>query len=208
MIVGQRHDRDRGMSMVELCIVVGVALLLAAVAVPSVLNAVYNVRLRSAANDVAGLLQDAHLRAIRDNTYYPVCYAPSSTATRNATLFFIDTAARDCSSTWTNTYPTAQLPGNVTRPTSGYPDTTLSTMSLGFTPLATTLNPYFSARGTPCAMSGNVCLNITTGGTPTIASYQIFLSDTRPTGSSGWAAVTVSPAGRVKTWMWTGAAWQ
>jgi Tfp pilus assembly protein FimT len=197
------------MSLLVLCIVVGIALLVAAVAVPNVLNAIYNVRLRSAANDVAGLLQDAHLRAIRDNTYFPVCYAPSSTATGNATLFFIDaSAARDCTATWSNTYSTAQLPGNVSRQTAGFPDSTLSTMSLGFTPLSATSNVYFSARGTPCAMSGNICLNITAGGTPTVAAYQIFLTDTRPTGSSGWAAVTVSPAGRIKTWMWTGAAWR
>ncbi len=198
------------MSLLELCIVVAVSLIVAAMLLPNVFNAVYNIRLRSAANDVAGLLQDAHFRSIRDNTYYPVCYAPSSAATGNVALFFIDNSSNhNCTTTWTNTYPTVQLSGNITRQVAGFPDSTLSTMGLGFTPLAASSDPYFSSRGTPCAVTGNICLNtFSTGGVTTIASYQIFLNDTRPVGSNGWTAITVSPAGRMKVWTWTGSAWR
>jgi hypothetical protein len=98
------------------------------------------------------------------------------------------------------------LGGRITRATAGFP--AIPTVSLGFTPLAATQLPYFSFRGTPCLMNGAVCTNTRPDPTgSTIAAYQIFLTDTRPTGSNGWAAVTVSPAGRIRVWMWDGSAW-
>lgn len=210
MRMAQARGRHvRGMSMVELVIVVAVTMVLAAILLPNIINTTYNIRLRSAANDVSGLLQQAHFRAIRDNTYYPVCSTTIGSNNRT-TLFFIDmSATRNCSASWSNTYPTVQLGGNVTRRTSGYP--AISSMSLGFTPLvASTSPPYFSSRGTPCSVNNNLCLNVYTppSGTTVIAAYGIFLTDSRPGGGSGWSAVTVSPAGRVRTWMWDGSKWE
>jgi prepilin-type N-terminal cleavage/methylation domain-containing protein len=186
----------RGFTMVELLIVVAIALTVAAVALPSVLNSIYNVRLRAAANEVAGLLQQAHFRAIRDNTYYPV----RSATTGGATVFYLDTSTGKNATTWSSTYPTVQLSRNVTSATSGNPD--IATMALGVTPALTP--PFFSSRGTPCAVpSGtNVCVNAAA------PWYQIFLTDTRPTGPNGWASITISPAGRTKVWLWTGNQWQ
>ncbi|MBZ5627597.1 MAG: hypothetical protein LAO06_01890 [Acidobacteriia bacterium] len=199
----KRLRHARGISLLELVIVVAVSLILAAILLPKVLNGIYNIRLRAAANDVAGLLQDAHFRAIRDNTYHPVHGATVG----SSTVFYIDTTPNHSGTTWLNTYPTVQLGGNITHATSGFPS--ISTMALGFTPLVATNLPYFSSRGTPCSVSGNVCLNTYTSGPFTVvASYQIFLTDSRPTGSNGWAAITVSPAGRIKVWMWDGARWQ
>ena len=212
-----RYRKIRGMSLVELLVVAAITLTSAAVLLPSVMTSVYNMRLRAAANDVAGLLQQAHFRAIRDNTYYPVCYAPSSSTTGNTRLFYVDvSAAHNCTTNaWSSssfldarnnrvTYPTVQLSGNVARQVSGTPDTT--TMALNFTPvsMATVTDPaaYFSSRGTPCAVSGSVC------STSNTSSYQVFLTDTRASGSNGWAAITVYPTGKTKVWMWTGSRWQ
>jgi Tfp pilus assembly protein FimT len=203
MNAGQRHHRARGVTLLELIIVAAVSLLVAAILLPNVINAVYNIRLRAAANDLAGLYQDAHFRAIRDNTYYLI----RSATIGNSTVFYIDTTAAHNGTSWANGYPTVQLGGNITWATSGYPAVT--SMSLGFVPLVATSLPYFSARGTPCSVSGNTCLNTYTSGPFTIiACYQTFLTDTRPTGSNGWAAVTVSPAGRVRVWMWDGTKWE
>ena len=88
----------RGFTLVELLIVVAIALTVAAVALPSVLNSIYNVRLRAAANEVAGLLQQAHFRAIRDNTYYPV----RSATTGGATVFYLDTSTGKNATTWSS----------------------------------------------------------------------------------------------------------
>ena len=199
----ERFRYARGISLLELVIVAAVSLIVAAMLLPNVLNGIYNIRLRAAANDVAGLLQDAHFRAIRDNTFYPI----RSVIVGRSTVFYIDTTAAHNGTTWVNTYPTVQLGGNITRDYSAHP--VISTMALGFTPAPATALPYFSSRGTPCAISGSVCLNsFVSSGLTIVASYQIFLTDSRPTGANGWAAVTISPAGRVKTWMWDGGKWQ
>src|SRR5438105_672671 len=102
MKLAQRHHRARGMSLLELCVVLAITLVVAAILAPHVMNAIYNVRLRAAANDLAGLLQDAHFRSIRDNTYYPV----RSDTVGNSTVFYIDTTAAHNGTTWANSYPT------------------------------------------------------------------------------------------------------
>jgi len=202
-LLGRSRSNQRGMSMVELVIVVAVSLVLAAILLPNAMNSIFNIRLRAAANEVAGLLQQARYQAIRDNTYYPVRVGTIG----STTVFYVDTSATKNTSTWSNSFPSVQLGGRVARQTSGFPAVT--SMSLGFTPLAANSIPYFSARGTPCSMNGNVCQNIfVSAGISTIAAYQIFLSDARPGGGTGWAAVTISPAGRVRVWMWDGAKWE
>jgi Tfp pilus assembly protein FimT len=180
--------------LLELLVVVAITMVIAAVLLPNAINTIYNIRLRSAANDVTELLQQAHFRAIRDNTYYPV----RTVAAGN--IFYIDISAARNDTTGSSTYPTAQLGGNVKRQDTGYPDTT--TMALSFTALAATSVPYFNSRGTPCVVSGSSCVTDSTSG------YQIFLTDTRVAGPNGWAAITVSPGGRTKVWLWTGNRWQ
>jgi hypothetical protein len=35
----------------------------------------------------------------------------------------------------------------------------------------------------------------------------VYFTDTRTVGTPGWAAVTISPAGRVASWIWNGSSW-
>jgi prepilin-type N-terminal cleavage/methylation domain-containing protein len=60
--------------------------------------------------------------------------------------------------------------------------------------------PTFNSRGLPCLY--NSPTNCPTGG-----GYVFYFSDTRPLGQSGWAAISISPAGRIKTWYWNGSTW-
>jgi hypothetical protein len=62
----------------------------------------------------------------------------------------------------------------------------------------------FNSRGIPClwdTSSGN-CTN---AGTQAFVWYYVFQP---PFGSNRWAALSVSPAGRIKNWYWDGAAWK
>ena len=45
------------------------------------------------------------------------------------------------------------------------------------------------------------------GGTCTNSGLIEYFKDNRIGGSGGWAAISVSPAGRITRWFWNGSAW-
>jgi Tfp pilus assembly protein FimT len=66
-----RGIRTSGFSLLELLIVVFVVMVVAGIAIPNILSAVANVRLRASAGDLAGLMQDARILALRDSLRDP-----------------------------------------------------------------------------------------------------------------------------------------
>ncbi len=70
-----RRKREGGFSILEIVIVVFVVLVVMAVAVPNVMVAVANVRLRASAGDLAGLMQQARMMAAKNNPQNPPVYA-------------------------------------------------------------------------------------------------------------------------------------
>src|SRR6202158_6529520 len=76
----------RGFSLIELFIVVFVVLVIAGIAIPNILTAVANIRLRASAGDLAGLMQQARILAAKNNTTYPVRY----TTTGGAQIAYVD----------------------------------------------------------------------------------------------------------------------
>jgi hypothetical protein len=84
----------------------------------------------------------------------------------------------------------------MTSPSGPGAPATISTAVLGFTPETTV--PSFNTRGLPCKFSGGTCTN---------EGFLYYFKDTSRQGSKGWAALSISPAGRIKKWFWTGAKW-
>ena len=66
--------KQNGFSLIELLIVVFVVMAIAAIAIPNVLLAVSNIRLRASAGDLGGLIQQARIMAAKNNTPYVVLY--------------------------------------------------------------------------------------------------------------------------------------
>ncbi len=194
---------ESGFSLVELLIVVAVVLAVAVMATPKVLQMIYNVRLRSSAYELSGLMQTARTQAIRDNKYLYVCYKSIENSTR--AWVAVDNT---CSAPGA-TDQQIQLGGNVTIVTAGAPSGLTS--QLGFSAPSgalVTAKPAFNSRGLPCYLSASRCNNIYNGlAMAQTVSYLVYLTDNRPVGANGWAAVSVSPAGRMQVWSYKGSAW-
>lgn len=202
--------KQRGFSLVEMVVVVSILLVVAAIAVPSMMEAMYDMRLRNSANNLAGLMQQARMMAIHDNTYYPV----KSVVNGGNTIFFVDTTAlsaspsRIANTSYNSSFPTLQLGTGINK-TFTNPDTAGTSKPWNFTAMALSTKPMWGPMGMPCAMSSGRCVTSSTGASGSFtAGYMIILTDNRTFGSHGYMSVTASPGGRVSVWRWTGSAWQ
>lgn len=187
----------RGFSMLELLVVIAIVLIVSAMAVPVVMNSVRQMRVRATASEVAGILQTARMRAVRDNTYYHTTSTLVVEGGARRTRVWVDL---DDDGAYDNGEPVTLFPSNIFFRADGYPST--DTMKLAYDPEDPTVTPRFNARGLPCTMNGSVCET----GVPPVA-FQYYMSGPALFGGDVWAAITVSPSGRVKSWTWTGTAW-
>jgi Tfp pilus assembly protein FimT len=198
--LGPGSRRTRGFSTIQLVVVVAIATTLTAMALPSVVDVVANVRLRAGVNSLGGLFHECRAVAIKQNklmttqftslSYGPFAYVKDATLTGSA-------AARSASD------PQVGLGSPMSRVTgisgvSGGPPALTSTQ-LGFTPQASDPVATFNPRGLPCLYASGTCTaNV---------GFVFYFTDTRPLGRNGWGALSVSPAGRIKVWIWDGSAW-
>ncbi len=195
----KRRLASAGFSLLEMVIVVAVLLVIAGLMVPNLMTTIANYRLRNAAVNVAGILQTSRMRAVHDNQFYAV----RRTNWTGAKIAYVDLNGNgsydNSPSAPDKPEPTIELPTSVTIVTGGGP--AITSMSLGWTPQAQTNPPTFGSQGVPCVAVSGVCQRIYNG---YLVGYIVYLTDAR----GAWAAVTVSPAARIKTWTWSGTAWQ
>lgn len=185
-----------GFSLTELIIVCAVALCIASVATPSFLRVSYNLRLKSAASNLSGLIQNTRIAAAKNNTVYTL-----SMGTNTACGFNVASNACDSTLPQIAFGSTIQLAASAPSGGSGQPsaytlvgDTTGTVYTNG-----TTLG--YSPRGLPCSYAASTCA------TPVAGYFVYYLTDTRPGGSLGWAAIVVTSTGRSKVLTWNGGSW-
>ena len=217
MMLSTKHRRGvRGFSLIELMIVVAITLIVAAVAVPNVLNGMRMLRLRSSATSIAGLIQQTRQRSVRDNRNYAML---SSFVRINGVLdptrpiAYIDL---NNSGDYNPGEPMVTLNDRIvldngapsSNPLKDLVTPPPSQMDFLLTSGFQTNPPTFNPRGWPCFPAGvggggpfgiQTCPTNRPGGPNFPVGYVYFLRSTvLPLG--GWAAVTVSPGGRIKTW--------
>lgn len=192
---------SKGFSLTEIIVVLAIVMTLAGVAFPIFTKISYNIRLKSAATNISGLMQQARILAARQNAVYTVLI-PSTGGTACINL------NPGTNSTCDSGEPVITFNSNIT-PASGAPN------GSGGTPSAyvlagdtTTGTPYdnattlgYSARGLPCAYASSTC------STPAPTYFVYYLRDARADGTTGWAAVVVTRTGRTKSYTWNGASW-
>src|SRR5260370_25719714 len=72
---GFGNRRERGFSLLELVVVVSIVLVLAAIAVPNLMDVIANARLRAAATSLSGMIQSSRMIAVKTNTTTIVRFA-------------------------------------------------------------------------------------------------------------------------------------
>jgi len=190
----QRRKRA-GFSILELLIVVSILLVIGVVAIPNMMSVIANSRLRAGMTSMSGLFQNCRMMAVKTNKTLSTHFATPNSALvafiKDAAVSPAIPAASDPQITWAAPVIKVTTP---TGPTA--PSTLLDSTILGFTPQTVDLS--FNPRGLPCVFSGGNCAN---------SGFLYYFKDTSQPGTRGWAAVSISPAGRIKRWGWSGTAW-
>ena len=194
--------KPAGFSLQEVLVVIAIGLIVTVAAVPVMSNAIANMRLRSSMTSLSGALQNGRAMAVQQNTTKTACHL-NRTATPYSLVYFIKSAT-DCSTaTLATTDSQVELEAPITPSASpsgtGAPSALDNTTQLAVTSPPLTTDPSFNSRGLPCSYSGGSCT--------TNVSFVQYYKDNRIAGSGGWAAISISPAGRIRRWFWDGSSW-
>jgi type II secretory pathway pseudopilin PulG len=209
-----RRNRIGGFSLVELLIVVFVVMVVGAITVPNVLLAVSNIRLRSSAGDLAGLMQQARILAAKNNPTTPIDVYPVRYGIRNgAQIAYVDLNGDGAWSSAvavngvTLSEPLIEFSGTVVPAAGapsgggGQPGPYVLAGDTGTGSYDNTYTMAYTSRGFPCDYTSPP-----TCSTPAAKYFVYYLTDTR-VGGAGWAAVVVTKAGRTKVVNWNGSQW-
>lgn len=203
----QRNEqRNRGFSTLELLVVLAVALVVAGITLPGMVQTWYDLQLRATAGEVTDLMQRARMQAARNNFIVPIRYQVSN-GTQQVYADFNNDGAWDA---WNNQgQPIREPILDLSRVTAaagapnggaGVPPAYVDTMDTSTAqPCDNTCTLAFSPRGLPCNLVGNACP------TPSPSYFVYYFQDGRP---NGWAAVLVSKAGRTRVLLWNGTSWK
>jgi len=185
---------SKGFSILEVLITVAILLVISIIAIPNMTRVIANSRLRAGMTSMSGLFQNCRMLAVKQNKVLTAHFTTPSVAVvafvKDATVAPTLTAS-DPQVTWSSPVVLVTSPSG-----PNAPSILLTSGVLGFTPLNTEAS--FNTRGLPCSFSGGSCSN---------SGFLYYFKDTSQTGDRGWAAISISPAGRIKRWAWSGAAW-
>jgi prepilin-type N-terminal cleavage/methylation domain-containing protein len=186
--------KQSGFTFFELLIVLSVVAIIATIAVPNVMVAVSNSRLRANMTSLSGVIQSTRMLAVKQNrTMTTRITADSGGISAFAKLATESSDPLDVRDMQVSMEAPIVKVDDLSDP--GAPEA-FDPAVLGFTPEIG--EPSFNTRGLPCVYSGGSCTN---------HGFLYYFHDTRSGGATGWAAVTISPAGRIKKWYWTGTDW-
>jgi len=193
-----------GFSLVELMVVMAIILVVSAFAIPTLTTTMDGIRLRGTTGSATNIAQRCRMQAAKRNLYQRLHF---QTVGNRVVLFVTDGTDAAVAPLTTDKALWAQLwfSGEFSIPGApagaGAPPQLTSTQMWG-TATAPNVNvdPYFNARGLPCLP------NVVTGVCgPTIGFVYYYRYQSG--GRTRWAANSISPAGRIESWIWNGTSW-
>lgn len=188
---------ESGFSVLELSIVLVIVLIITGIAVPAFMRTAQNYRLDTTGRSIAETLREAQMKASQTNQpYYAQFGGPCGTpAAPN----------RVCAVPAARLVPFTLNPGDpVAYPAEIVIFNAVPGPGAGPPNLGGALQPAgaligFNARGMPCTNAGNP--NVCAPG----VSFEWFMQSA---GNGAWEAVTVTAAGRIRSWRQDGAVWR
>jgi Tfp pilus assembly protein FimT len=208
------HGRsyERGFSVLELVVVMGIMMVLAAMAVPGAVQMTRNFRLRNAGTEFAGLVQQARSRAVRDSNFYSMRIIYSTPITQ-AYVDIKKTSSLDTVNdpfvSWSpevQPFAAGSAPDTSSLKTSAFLTSVGSTSVSVVDGFVTSGNGItFSPMGLPCVPSSSSSTAVCDHASSTTdTAFWVFFKNTK---SGEWEAVTVTPAGRIQKWIHSGSKW-
>ena len=196
----------RGFSLLELMIVVAIAVIVSAIAVPVVTRAVATYRLNSSGTAVASMLEMARLTAVKTNQPYYAVH--NSGGCVNSVVCAVPATGSPNPPDGTNhtfTDPTVEISGLVVFQDitlmANPPNHTQLDVYLGWPNVRIEFGPIgFSARGLPCMASlasPFICKQSDPNNPGPTPAFEWFMQSST---TQEWVAITVSPAGRIRRW--------
>ncbi len=176
-------ERRRGFTLLELVVVVAIMLAIAAYAVPNVLRAMADYKLKNTMMQVAAICQQQRMQAVRTNSTVQVTGASIAGALPRG------------------------VTSSISATISGAPtlDPTTFSGSNAYQPEASTVSVQYNARGLPCAGTASACSNW--DGAKQVG-FLIYFKMDKTMGGTGWGAITITPAGRINTWFYSGTSYE
>ena len=190
-----RLTTRNGFSMLEVMAVTAISMIITMIAIPNMMTAIGNMRLRSSMTSLAGVLQNCRMLAVKQNTIMTTHFAVSTFGAGNGVIAYVKTATDPNPISTSDSQVELEQPVTQVASLSG-PDAPSTAPSLGFT--AVSSEPSFTTTGLPCAYSAGTCTN---------SGFLYYFHDTRASTKTGWAAISISAAGRLKKWYWNGQTW-
>jgi Tfp pilus assembly protein FimT len=191
------------MTLTEVSLVAAMILIVAGLSLPSIAGIMDHARLRSAAAQLASFYQQSRIRATQDNNYYEVLLSSPGTSPVQACLDLNGDGV--CNSG----EPQVQLPSSVTVVASSNVPVPLDPAMLAFVPLDTSKSNMYdqqdnlvpglawNGRALPCQRTSPTSACSPVGG------WVEYLQLGHAPGKVLYAAVTVSPTGRIKSWTYS-----
>jgi type II secretory pathway pseudopilin PulG len=197
-----RRKSSVGFTLLEVTVVSALLLIAAAMIVPNLMRASQGIQLRGSALSVAYLFQQARGQSVSSNRAYPIILGA---ATGNARVL---TACADMNgnNSCDRGEPSIELAADIRVVTNGPSTASITCGSVGtgacpggvtglnYQPQPQDTLPSFNARGLPC-VGAPVCSNFDANQLPVGFLYTLQYSN-----ANMYAAVSVTPAGRINVW--------
>lgn len=185
---------SRGFSLVELLMVAAITLVLSTIAIANISAVVSSARIHAGISSMSGLLQNTRMMAVKRNKAMTAHVQIEGDGTL---VGYIKPAGDTSERTAKDTQIEWESPViRLAEPTGADAPGELTTAQLGFTPQTGDIS--YNSRGLPCAYSGGICTN---------AGFLYYFKDTSREGRHGWAALSISPAGKINKWFWLQTSW-